>query len=254
VLVVDPEHGMGKLVHAELLRRRGAITEALQAYRQGFDAGADDFDSRIRFGQLLAEAGDVDAAARQFLAAKRCWPNCTDQSVAPSLLLAKLYGEAGRQTEAMMELKTFCSRTGRAFQPRLELAAYAHQEGDARQEAELLEQAIEIDPFSRSVHLQLADAYLAQGRKAEAMLELQLTLAISPRLDRANLGKNPADIQGPTDPAFLEAQAEICLRLGQGLYQLGRSDKAIEYLQRALREAPGSAPADQAEVLLERWK
>jgi len=38
------------------------------------------------------------------------------------------------------------------------------------------------------------------------------------------------------------------------LHDLGRLDRAIEYLQRAVREAPGSASADEARALLERWR
>ncbi|MHC5062996.1 MAG: tetratricopeptide repeat protein [Planctomycetota bacterium] len=254
VLRVQPDHPEGKLVHAELFRRRGAEGDAIAAYEAAFAAGAEDFDSRIKYGRMLAARGDVDGAARQFQSAKRCWPGCTDQEVAPSVLLARLYAEAGRRTEAMMELKTFCSRTGRAFQPRLELAAFANAEGDRGQEARLLEEALEIDPFSRDVHLRLADAYLAQGRKSDALRELEVTLAISPVLDRANLGKPAAEIPRPDDGAYLNEQARICLRIAKLLRQLDRREKAMDYLQRILSEYADSSAADEAATLRERWR
>jgi Tfp pilus assembly protein PilF len=217
----DPEHGRALLLHAEMLRQRGAVDEAAEAYRRGFAAGADDFDSRIRFGQLLAAQDDIDGAVEQYQRAKTCWPQCTDRNVAPNLLLAALLRRVGRETEAMMELEAYVQRTGRAFAPRLELAAMEAENGNREEEVELLTEAIEIDPFMREAHVRLGDALEALQRKREALREFRMALAVPTELDRAHLGKPKSEIPDPTTMDERIARAEICVRIAKLHHALG---------------------------------
>ena len=253
VLSAEPEHGRGQLLYAELLRRRKAVGEAEIAYQKGFAAGADDFGSRVRFGQLLAGNGDVDGAIDQFQRAKACWPQCTDQAVSPNLLLAKLLRENDRETEAMMELKAFVQRTGRAFAPRLELAALEKQNGNREEEAKLLQEAVWIDPFMRSLHIRLGDAYEALDKKEEALREFRVALVVRPESDRANLGKEDGEIADPASSGEREIRADICLRIAVLLRGLGRGEEALEYLGRVESEAADSDAADRARDLRSHW-
>jgi tetratricopeptide (TPR) repeat protein len=250
VLRRDPENGPAKFAEAEVLRRRGRSDEAIERYRAAFAAGAEDFDARIRCATLLEESGDVEGAMQQYLAAKKAWPTCTEQATSPELRLARIHREAGRTVEAMMELATFCSRTARAYAPRLELAAFARAAGDARQEVELLEQAIAIDPFHREVHDRLATAYESTGRADRAVTELEAMLAIPPELDRGNLGKPPAEVAGVDSPEFRAEQAQIALRLGKLLLGLDRRAAAKAALERVLRDEPEGSAANAARDLL----
>jgi tetratricopeptide (TPR) repeat protein len=249
----DPEHGRALLLHAEMLRQRGAVDEAAEAYRRGFAAGADDFDSRIRFGQLLAAQDDIDGAVEQYQRAKTCWPQCTDRNVAPNLLLAALLRRVGRETEAMMELEAYVQRTGRAFAPRLELAAMEAENGNREEEVELLTEAIEIDPFMREAHVRLGDALEALQRKREALREFRMALAVPTELDRAHLGKPKSEIPDPTTMDERIARAEICVRIAKLHHALGDDARAVEYLERAEREAEDSDPAAEARSLRSEW-
>lgn len=253
VLRDDPDHARGQLLYAELLRRREAAGEAEEAYRKGFAGGAEDFDSRIRFGQLLAEKGDVDGAIDQFQRAKACWPQCTDQAVAPNLLLAKLLRQNDRETEAMMELKAFVQRTGRAFAPRLELAALEKRNGNRHEEAKLLQEAVWIDPFMRDLHLRLGDAYEAIGKKEEALREFRVALVVRSEADRENMDKDAGEISDPASSGERELRAGICLRIARLLRGLGRAEEALTYLDRVEAEAVDSDAADQARELRSSW-
>jgi tetratricopeptide (TPR) repeat protein len=250
VLRVDPDNPDGKLAYAWLLRERGRVEEAIEAFRSGFAGGADDFDSRMTFAGLLLQRGEVDGAIEQYQAAKLCWPGCTDQGAAPELALAGIYREAGRRAEAMAELRTYCARTARAYAPRLELAAFAAENGARQEEIELLEQAVQIDPFARQVHLRLADAYEAVGRPQDMIRELEVALAVVPGIDRDHAGKPPAEVPRIDAPEFREEQAGICVRLGRALRGLGRDEAARRAFERAIVEAPGGEAADAARSLL----
>ncbi|MCC6782870.1 MAG: tetratricopeptide repeat protein [Planctomycetes bacterium] len=248
IFVREPDHPAGTLIHAEILRRRRLADEALAAWEKAFATGLDDFDSRLRCAETLEAKGDDDGAIRQYLAAKRCWPECTDQQTSPELRLARLHRAAGRTIEAMMELETFCRRTARAYAPRLELAGFAREAGDRRREIELLEQCVAIDPFDRAVHRALGAAYVEVGSDVLAVREYEALLAIPAALDR---GPAPGAAAEPPDPAaFATQQAEACVALGRTLQRLERGDAARAAFERAIREAPESEAADTARELL----
>ncbi|MEM7204754.1 MAG: tetratricopeptide repeat protein [Planctomycetota bacterium] len=254
VLGADPNHPRGLLLHAELLRRRGAVDEASAAFRAGFAAGADDFDSRIAFGKLLEELGNVDDAAREYQRAKACWPRCTDQTVAPNLLLAVLLREEGRESEAMMELKGYVARTGRAFEPRLQLAAMERELGNREEEARLLQEAAQIDPFMRDLHVRLGDALEALGRPEEARTEFEVALAVRPAVDRAYLQATAAEIPDPQTAAEREARAEIYIRLARLAHAKGDDDEAFRELERAIAASRDGSAAGEAAQLLQDWR
>jgi tetratricopeptide (TPR) repeat protein len=253
VLLRDPDHGRALLLHAEMLRQRGALADADAAYRKGFAAGAEDFDSRIQYGKLLQATDDLDGAMYQYQRAKGCWPDCTDQSVAPSLLLARVLNELERETEAMMELKIFCSRTARAFAPRLQLAAYEQKQGNRKLEAEYLEQALRIDPFMRELHLRLADAYEAIDRPSDAIAELEVALVVPPAMDRAWLA-DPASAPDPESEEERLTLAGISLRVARLHHRGGNNSKALDMLDKVQELAPGTEIAGEAQRLREQWR
>jgi tetratricopeptide (TPR) repeat protein len=147
VLRAAPDHGQALLVRAALLRQRNEPEAAIDHYRRGFAAGADDFDSRIALGRLLLQAKDADGAIEQWQRAKACWPACTEQENAPELLLAALYRDRGDRTQAQMEMKSYCRRSGRAYTPRYTLAEFEREGGNRNEEARLLVECNRIDPF-----------------------------------------------------------------------------------------------------------
>ncbi|MGB3966022.1 MAG: hypothetical protein WBO45_04780, partial [Planctomycetota bacterium] len=253
VLRQDPEHGPALLVRAELYRRRKDDAAATDCWRRGFAAGADDFDARIAFGRHLQAAGDTDGAIDQWQRAKACWPACTDQQQAPELLLAKLYRDRGDRTEAQMEMKAYCRRTARAFQPRYTLAEFARDAGSRDEELRYLVECNRIDPFHRELHVRMGEAYEALGKQAEAAREFEVAAAVTPAADRRYLQR------GTTRPAAdapeeLGERGALWLRAARLRRGLGDAERAFELLERIGREAPGSEPATEAAALRSEWR
>ena len=252
-LKLQPDNPEAMLVRADLLRRRGAAGAALDYWERGFAAGADDFDSRITYGRALLSQGDVGGAERQFQRAKKCWPNCTEQQNAPELLLASIYRESGRREQALMEMKSYCRRTARAYDPRWQLAEFEREAGNRASEAEYLEQCNQIDPFSRRLHVLLGEAYEALGQDAQAALEYEVAAAVMPPLDRVYMTPQ-AERPATGDPAEVEARGDLRIRAARLRWQLGARERARELLERVIREGPDTAAASSAAALQQEWR
>lgn len=252
-LLDQADYGPALLLHAELMRRRGAREDATATFARGFAAGADDFDSRIRYAELLEAAGDLDGAMQQYQFAKRCWPRCTEQAVAPSLRIARVLRKLDREVDAMAELAGYCALTGRALQPRLDLAAFHARQGDKGLEIKFLEEALQIDPFMRDLHVRLGDAYVATDRAGEAIVEYRVALAVPTSLDRAWLDSQ----DGPPAedaPEMREARGSIWLKLAKIHRQQVDYEHAFQALDEVGRVAPGTDLAAEAERLRREWK
>ncbi len=252
-LLDQPDHGPALLLHAELMRRRGAKEEAAQTFARGFAAGADDFDSRIRYAELLEAADDPEGAIAQYQFAKRCWPRCTEQAVAPSLRVARVLRKLGREVDAMAELAGYCALTGRAFQPRLDLAAFHAKQGERTLEIRFLEEALQIDPFMQDLHVRLGDAYVATTRPGEAIREYRVALAVPTSLDRAWLDKD-GGAPGDDAPEVREARARIWLKLAHLHRQQVDFENAFRALDECEKLAPDSDVAADAQRLRGEWK
>lgn len=254
VLRKKPDHPMAQLVHAELLLARKQSDAAFAAYERGFKAGANDFESRLHFADLLVDKGDLDAALAQYQSAKACWPHCTDQALAPQLRISTILRKQGKLTEAMMETKSFCKTTARAFKPRMELAAYEKKLGNRKSEAQFLEECVQIDPFMRTLHDRLGDAYIALGKLELARGEFEVALAVPIELDRALIDTPPQDRPEPGGPDDAEARGALYLKLARVCWALKDPPAAFEYLDRAQKESPESDLVDDVHELRAKWK
>ncbi len=247
------DHGPTLLLHAELMRKRQAVDDALATWEKGFATGTEDFDSRLRYAEALEKKGDLEAALQQYQLVKRCWPRCTEQNVAPSLRLARVLRKLERPDDAMAELASFCSLTGRAFAPRLELAEFYRGKGDRRLEAKCLEEANQIDPFMRSLHDKLGDAYIALERKSEAVREYRVAISVPTKLDREYIDAE----QGPPDDSAPEVRlhrGQIWLKLARLWNQLLDHENAARALDEAGKSAPDSEVSEEAERLRASWR
>lgn len=253
VLRTDPEHPQGLLVRAEMLRRRGELEQAVQMWQRGFKNGADDFDSRIRCGDVMLKLGNEKGAIDQWQRAKACWPSCTEQETAPELRLAKLYRDQGERTQAQMEMKAYCRRTARAFTPRYTLAQFEKEAGNRRGELQYLIECNRIDPFYREMHVRMGEAYEALGQVAQAALEFEVAAAVKPDVDRAYMTPQ-AQAPAADSKEELVARCELWLRAAKLRHQLKDTERRDRLVQRVL-ELPG-VPDMQAEAreLQQEWR
>lgn len=253
VLRADPNHPAGMLVRAEMLRRRGQLEPAVEHYKKGFSLGADDFDSRIRCGEVLLGLGDTEGAIDMFQRAKACWPNCTEQETAPELRLAKIYRDQGERTQAQMEMKSYVRRTARAFLPRYTLAEFERDAGNRQEELKLLLECNRIDPFYRDLHVRMGDAYEALGKKAQAALEFEVAAAVRPDQDRAYMRPDAAAPAADSDEERT-ARGKLWLRASKLRHELGDTERRDTLLQRVLQDAAGTDAADDARDLQQEWR
>ncbi|MGC6488013.1 MAG: tetratricopeptide repeat protein [Planctomycetota bacterium] len=253
VLRVDPEHPGGMLVRAEMLRRRKQLEAAVEHYERGFRGGADDFDSRIRCGEVLLELGRTEAAEDMFQRAKACWPSCTEQATAPELRLARIYRDQGDRTRAQMEMKAYVRRTARAFAPRYTLAEFEREAGNRDEELRLLRECNRIDPFYRQLHERMGAAYAALGRDAEAAREYEVAAAVQPQQDRAYLAPDGA---APAEDSEEEraARGRLLLEAAKLRHRIGDTERRDTLLQRVLQEATGTDAAATARDLEQEWR
>ncbi len=253
VLRAHPENGQALLVRAALLHSRKENDAAIDCWKRGFAAGADDFDSRIACGAALLASGDEDGAIDQWQRAKACWPGCTEQANAPELRLARLYRDRGDRTQAQMEMKAYCRRTARAFTPRYTLAEFEREGGNRAEEARYLVECNRIDPFHRELHVRLGDAYEALGKKAQAALEFEVAAAVMPEFDRRYLQRGTTRPEADA-PEELQERGALWVRAAKLRRELGDAAHAIELLERVGREAKQSDAADDARRLIEEWR
>ena len=252
VLRADPEHGQAQLVRAELLRSRQQLDEALQCWQRGFQKGADDFDSRVACGRTMLAKGDGDGAIAMWEAAKACWPSCTEQQNAPELLLARLYRDRGDEAKEQAEMRAWCKRSGRAYQPRWRLAEFERSAGRRAEELRFLVECNRIDPFHRELHLLMASACVALGKKAEAAREYEVAAAVVPKLDRQYLDSEQRPETGGAED--LEQRAGAWLAAAKLRRELGDTERALNLLDRLLREADRTGVVAEARSLLAEWR
>ena len=253
VLRTDPEHPQGQLVRAEMLRRRGQFEQAVEMWQRGFKNGAEDFDSRIRCGDVMLKLDNAKGAIDQWQRAKACWPSCTEQETAPELRLAKLYRVQGDSTQAQMEMKSFCRRTARAFAPRYTLAEFEKKADNRRAELDYLIECNRIDPFYREMHVRMGEAYEALGQPAQAALEFEVAAAVNPDADRAYLTPQ-AQAPAADSPEELTARCKLWLRAAKLRHQLKDLERRDSLLQRVLQEDRVSELQAEARELQQEWR
>ncbi len=253
VLRADPDHAQAMLVRAEMMRRRKEHEPAMEFWRRGFAGGADDFDSRLAYGDALLAAGDSEGAAAQWQRAKACWPSCTEQGVAPELRLARLYREQGDSTRAQMEMKSFCRRTARAFTPRYQLAEFERESGNIAGQAQYLVECNRIDPFDRELHTRLGEAYETLGKRAQAALEFEVAAAVLPSMDRRYLARGAERPDGDATPQR-EERGQLWLRAAKIRHAIGDGERAAALLARITADASGTDAATDAAALQQEWR
>jgi len=253
VLRREPGHGPGLLARAELLFRRKEVEAALSIWQQAFAAGADDFDSRMRYGDALLANGDPAGAIAQYELAKACWPTCTEQGQAPELKLAALYRQQGERAKAEQEMKAYCRRSARAFAPRYTLAEFEREAGNRDEELRFLIECNRIDPFHRELHQRMGEAYLALGKRVEAAREFAVAAAVPPALDRRTLQRD-FEPRSADDPAERQERGELWLRAARLRHELGDRTQALALLERIRTESGGTGSSAEAERLQQDWQ
>ncbi len=207
---LDPAAEGAYLVLIDALRRQHRERDAISEARSALDGLAGGMNLALRLGRMLLDRKDPDGAAEAFA-------RVTAMANAPRhawIGHAEALEAAGRTAEAEA-----AARTGLAAQPEArELRALLGQlllgRGEVEAARDALAEAIEEEAGSLAVSLAMADAWLRQGRRREALQLLHAAVAAAPG----------------------HAEAEI--RLGQLLLDDGRHDEGAALFERVTAAAP----------------
>ena len=208
----------------------GDRDRALELWRAFLDAGGEDFQVRMALADQAFEAGDVDEAEAQLLAAEAAFPGFADPGLSAELALARLYGDQGRTEDAMAARERWLAYNADDLGVRLEVARWHQLEGRHERAAELFRQANEVDPFFRRLHVDWATSLLELGGFDEAVREAHAARLVPPELDGDGLGPLEGTELGDTWAVTVRAE------LGRGDTDAART--ALDELRAADAKHP----------------
>jgi serine/threonine-protein kinase len=211
----DPEM---LVLRSQLAGHQGKTDEALAHLRTAAER-TPSWRNLYHLARLEVGAGKLDDARRHLQAVLRQSP----QNVWGLTELANLelsYGDLRRAEELYLRLLAIRPRRGTWTNLGLTRFLLGHY----REATEAYRKALELDPGSPIVLLNLADAELALGRRSEAEA---LYREMIERLERSASASDP--------------ESGIALAKAQGLVHLGRTREAVQLTQQALQRNPGDA-------------
>lgn len=216
LLDAHPEHA-GALANLGLiLRRRGAIAEALDCYRRA--AAVPDAPAEVLFNLANAE-DDAGNSAAAVAALQRCVDRAPHLS--PALhKMGLILNRQGRRTDAIAALRRALRYAPETVGLRVDLARMLDEAGDTELAEPLYRWALADQPEVPAARRWLADLLLRTGRRAEAEA----------------LHRQLACTDGAEDPDSTAAVA-----VADRLHALGQVDEAIALLKARRQRGPGAA-------------
>jgi len=224
-------------LQAEMALADGDPREAIRLWKRGLKQGGDDFRARVGLGKTLARIGEEEEALEHYQAAETLFPGFDDPSMSAELLVSELHSKAGRQEEAMAANERRLRWDVGNYSARREMARWHAEAGRWTAVAELLRQANEIDPFSRSHHMEWAEALAELGRWEEAQREWKVAPMVPAQLNLES-----------QEPMSNEDRGACLAGEARALKELGREQEARD---RAAEALGYDSSNEEAEALLE---
>ncbi len=251
-------------VQAELLRLRGQIKEANQAYRWFVDYYNDqdvkDPDSLRLIGLASAQFARWNRLKDQFsFLVNDLYPDALelDENYWPAHLEAgRLYLEKFNQAEATKELKAAVAINANAAEVHAALAELALQRFDLSDAGNHLDRALEINPKLIAAHQLRADIHFANVEAQKALEVIKGAVLLDPhreetlaRVAAAYMAlDNLAAAAPPADSRLGKLIAEVTQRnphagsffetLGDGMDHLRRYPAAAYFYEQAVKSMP----------------
>jgi tetratricopeptide (TPR) repeat protein len=226
-------------LRGEMALTAGDKPQARALWKKGLELGGEDYRVRFALGRMAEGENDLEEAERQFLAAEKAFPGYDELELCAELALAKLYKRQDRTDDAQAARARWLDWNSGEYTVHMEVAAW-HSAAARWSEAErLYSEANEVDPFRRKLHRLWADVLVQLGRHAEALREYHVVALVPVELD---LDK-PEPLQAAERADLLGLEASC-------LVELGRSNEALERIERALTLDPECASAKAARARL----
>lgn len=236
LLKIEPGNASGLLLTGEIAMARNAEDRASHFLRKGIEKGGGDYHACLHLGMIEKKHGRLDEAIRYLEEAIDCFPGHVGPE-SPYHLLPALYLSRGDREKAVELLEQKTAYIEYNLPDRLEIARYYSEAGSHLDAVKYLEEIVEIDPFIRSVHLDLGRSLHALGRLEEALGELETARLVTPPRE-----KGPRTSEG-ADQEDYWSLADIHAEKAAVLLDLDRPDEARRELERAVSCNPNHEKA-----------
>jgi tetratricopeptide (TPR) repeat protein len=254
ILELEPDHLEARFLMADILREKGDLVQAMDAYRALTDlpvAGSPELRWRIQWGlgRTAIALGEIGTALAAIKEACQERPDSLplQRSLAEVSLLANLPQEALSAADNVLQLAPDDVNTLGWY------AGFVARSGESRKAVEALERAVQLDPHRADLHVALAHWLLTTGDLPAARESLE-HLREMENASRDDL-RTAAQIYLRLEDRSSALQCfERALRVENGapadllfevarLYErTGDYDSALELVQQAAEENPTNLP------------
>ncbi len=222
VRLAGDEPARALFLRAEMALDGGDPKAAMEFWERGFEVGGEDFRGRVALGTLLLSRGDSAEAEAHLLAAEACFPGFAEPDLNAELKLVGLYITEDREDEAMQAAERYLAYSAGEFTWHRRVAAWHGEHERWEQAARLLAAANEVDPFSRSLHIEWGRALEGLERFEQALREYGVAQLVPVALDA-----DSEVAMGKTERAeLLVAEGRCLLALGREAEAQGRLEEA----------------------------
>ncbi|HQR34022.1 MAG TPA: tetratricopeptide repeat protein [Blastocatellia bacterium] len=211
--------GSELLKRGVMFERAGKLQEAIADHERAVEANRQLVQAHINLISLYARTGQFNKAEKHYQAAIAINPNLADSHYNFGVLMTmqERYGEAAKAFERSLQFDPYNAEAHHNY------AVMIEREGRWDEAAQHYRRAIENKPGHRMAHFHLGRILVNQNKLAEAIEHFQKTLT-------------PEDEQ---TPMFTYA-------LGATYARAGENQKAIQFLQQALKSATAMRQAPLA--------
>ena len=189
----EGRHPRASFLRAEMALAQGNQPEARRLYLLGIENGGDDFRARMALCRLFEAEQNWESALEQARAAERVFPGYPERELSAELAQMRICQQLGDTPARFAALSRWLDVESGDYEGRLELAGWLVEQGRPREAARRLEEANEIDPFRRKLHLVWAEALEACEDWPAALREYGVAKLVPADLD--------ADEPGPLSEA-----------------------------------------------------
>ncbi len=231
VLKIDPSNPAALRLLGRRDLENGREDLAREHLERAFATGKYEYYSSLLVARLRNEAKDDKGTEEALRAAHDCFKDDPSDSSA-SDQLRKFLLERGRDDEARALLLERIELIESAFRPRLDYAEGLFESGDLATAEHYIDEAEDIDPFSRRVYRMRAAVATAGKHPADAITALRRALLVDRRLEQGYSPPRSPEERTKFEAEEKQQQREILIQIVEAELELSDLDAATKDLDR----------------------
>ena len=243
-------------LRGEMALAREQRPAARAHWEASVEAGGRDYRALMGLASLCQQDDDLEDSERYLLMAEESFPGYDSPALSAERKLSALYKAMEKPDLAAGALERWLGWNAGAYTERLEVAQWHRAAGRFERAAQLHDEANQVDPFRRDLHLAWAEVLVQDERWEEALREFEVGLIVPPDvdLDHQRFLGPPGGLPQGVDPEHLpallaqgmdpesregvpltaEEQQSTLSKMAECARAMGDEEKAEEYAERAL--------------------